>query len=100
MALLNGLNHHPYKDNPEVALWTTIRNPKSSLTLETSGADKLLKKYAQRAGIKKRVYCHLLRHSRLTSLAKQFSESELKVIAGWSGDSQQPKTYIHLMEAT
>ncbi len=94
--LTTWLNNHPYKNNPECSLWTTIRNPKSSLSLETSGADTLLKKYAVRAGIKKRIYCHLLRHSRLTSLAKQFSESELKIIAGWTGDSKQARTYIHL----
>ncbi|MCK5504984.1 MAG: integrase, partial [Thermodesulfovibrionia bacterium] len=45
---------------------------------------------------KKNVHPHLLRHSRLTHLAQDHTESELKIIAGWKGNSAMPEVYVHL----
>ena len=55
-----------------------------------------LKKYAKLAGIKKNVHPYLLRHSRLTFLAKYLTESQLCAYAGWVQGSSQAKTYVHL----
>ena len=56
----------------------------------------LLKKSAKKAGIKKNVYCHLLRHSQATRLANTMTEQQLKKQFGWAGSSSQTKTYVHL----
>lgn len=57
---------------------------------------KMLRVTARKAGIKRRVYCHLFRHTALTNLAKTLSEQQLKVAAGWDEGSQQAATYVHL----
>lgn len=93
--LLEWMNHHPDRDNPEAPLWTSLGRGYGKL-LGREGVNQMLYKLAERAKVKKRVHAHMLRHSRLTELAKTFTESELKIIAGWSGDSRMPKTYIHL----
>jgi hypothetical protein len=57
---------------------------------------RVLDRAKRKAGIKKRIYPHLFRHSRATHLAQDFTEQELKVIFGWSGGSRMPATYVHL----
>ncbi len=56
----------------------------------------MLKKMAKRAGIKKNVHPHLFRHSRATSLANLLTEQQLKSYMGWTKDSVQASTYVHL----
>ena len=56
----------------------------------------LLKKEAKKAGIKKKVYCHLLRHSQATGLANTMTEQQLKKQMGWAGSSNMAQTYVHL----
>lgn len=97
--LRNWLNVHPAKDNPESPLWiNTVTYTKRALA--QSGLRLLIKSVAKRAGIKKTVYPHLFRHSRLTELARLgLNEVALRIFAGWSGDSTMPKVYIHLSGA-
>jgi len=46
----------------------------------------------------KKLYPHLLRHSRLTELAnnKMLNEAQIRKFAGWSPGSAMPKIYFHL----
>lgn len=90
------LNNHPLKgdNNP---LFNDRRFQLQALGQD--GVQKVLNKLTKRAGITKRVHPHLLRHSRLTQLAKDFTESELKIIAGWTGDSRMAGVYVHLSGA-
>ncbi|MFH0817740.1 MAG: tyrosine-type recombinase/integrase [Candidatus Micrarchaeota archaeon] len=88
------LSEHPMKSNPESYLFFG-KNPEKGIS-DRQVIAKVLKKAAKRAGIKKRVHCHLFRHSRATVLAKSFTEAELKQIFGWTGGSTQPATYVHL----
>lgn len=90
---------HPDRDNPEAPLWVNIKTYKNK-TLSGAALKIKIKVLGERAGIKKNVYPHLFRHSRLTEMAKQgFNEAELRIFAGWSGDSTMPKVYIHLSGA-
>jgi len=57
---------------------------------------QVLKEASKKAGIKKRVYPHLLRHTRATHLARFLTEPELRVYFGWSKDSKMPSVYVHL----
>jgi len=91
------LNYHNDRENPEAPLFINISNKDYGKRLDVRGVWFLLKDLAKLAGIKKRVYPHLLRHTRLTELAKLgFTEAELRVFAGWSGGSKTPEIYIHL----
>ena len=69
-SLQEWLNHHPQGDDKNDKLFP-IWEP----DLFT-----LVKRVAKDAGIKRRVWVHLFRHSRLTHLAKHLTESELKVL--------------------
>jgi len=58
--------------------------------------NKIIKKMARRAGITKRVYPMLFRHTRATHLAKHLTDRELCFFFGWSKDSKMPYKYVHL----
>ncbi len=68
----------------------------SSKYLEQDGLSMMLKKVAKRAGIGKRIYAHLFRHSRASYYANRMTEQQLKVFFGWTGDSKMASTYVHL----
>ncbi len=89
------INQHPIADNPNAPLFLNQHRSKDN-ALSTTALTDILKKYAKRALIQKKVYPHLLRHSRLTELGKELTEQELKVYAGWVGDSSMVKVYVHL----
>lgn len=57
---------------------------------------RLLLEAREKAGIKKDVRPHLLRHARLTELAKVLPEQKLKKWAGWTQGSNMASIYIHL----
>lgn len=88
------INKHPLKDNRDAPLWPNMNDPKTPLDYNASRA--MLMRISKRAGIPRKMHAHLLRHCRLTQLAKDFSESELKVMAGWAGDSRMAGVYVHL----
>lgn len=82
---------------PNDYIWTTI----GTWTNRSSKADygairKVLKTAGQKAGIKKRIYPHLFRHSRATYYANKLTEQQLKGYMGWAADSAQASTYVHL----
>lgn len=51
---------------------------------------------ARNAGIEKRAYHHLLRHSRATNISGYMPESRLNEYLGWVQGSDMPRFYIHL----
>lgn len=68
-----------------------LHKPYSSRAVE-----KWLKEYATKAGIKKRVYPHLLRHHKITAMAGSgMTESQIMVQSGHS-DRRSLDTYTHL----
>jgi len=88
------LNHHPLRNEPDAHLFVMPKN--SAAITGHSTFLRVLDRAERKAGIKKRIYPHLFRHSRATHLAQDFTEQELKVIFGWSGGSRMPATYVHL----
>ncbi len=88
------LNHHLLRGEPDAHLFVMLKN---SMPMRSHSTFlRVLDRAKRKAGIKKRVYPHLFRHSRATHLAQDFTEQELKVIFGWSGGSRMPATYVHL----
>jgi len=96
VPLLNlWLNCHKDSKNQDSFLWVSLYDPKLSY-LTPSAVRSFIRKAVARAGIKKRVYPHLFRHTRATHLASQITESLLKKHMGWTQSSNMPATYVHL----
>ncbi|MDG6927134.1 MAG: tyrosine-type recombinase/integrase [Nitrososphaerota archaeon] len=96
--LARWVDEHPMKGNPQAPLWISLasnyRDRLKPVSYERTVL--MLKRVAQKAGIQKRIYPHLFRHSAATRDAKYLTESELKVKFGWTGGSEMPGTYVHL----
>jgi integrase/recombinase XerD len=86
------INNHPYNENPESFIWVSTFGKLLSYTRIIS----ILKQSAKKAGIKKRVYAHLFRHSRATHLASIMTEANMKQYFGWGQDSKMCGIYIHM----
>ena len=86
------INDHPYNENPDSYLWYSQKNQ----LLSYSRISFILKKASKKAGINKRVYLHLLRHSRATLMASIMSESAMKQYFGWGQDSKMAAIYVHM----
>lgn len=90
------LDCHPSRDDPEAPVWVSIGVKERGNVLSYSGAKEVLKDTALKAGIKKRIYPHLFRHSRATHLANYLTEAQMKEMFGWVQDSSMAATYVHL----
>jgi site-specific recombinase XerD len=78
-------------------LWQTIGTWEyTGKTVRSDGIRQMLKRLARKAGINKRIYPHLFRHSRASIYANKLTEQQLKVYFGWTGDSKMAATYVHL----
>ncbi|HIH44221.1 MAG TPA: tyrosine-type recombinase/integrase [Candidatus Methanoperedenaceae archaeon] len=92
------------KNNPDAPLFVTERryDHKEGKVLGVRRLDhntvqNLLKKLGRLAGMNKSIHPHALRHARLTYFVKQgFMESELRILAGWTKESNMAATYVHL----
>jgi integrase len=83
---------NPRPDAPLFSAWGGAR-------LGIDGAEKIVKDSAKRAGIVKRVYCHLLRHSRATHLLRiGVPEMQVKKLLGWKSNSILLSRYAHLVD--
>lgn len=90
------LDVHPLRNNPEAPLWVAIGKKGHNELLMYNGLRDVVKKTAKQAGIEKRVYNHLYRHTRATDLAHHLTSSQLNSHLGWVQGSNQAQTYIHL----
>jgi len=93
--LLEWLKQHPDKDNPEAPLWPSLSSQTYGKALSYLGFIKIVRTIARRAGLNKKVWPYLFRHSRLTFLADKLTESKLEQFAGWTLGSKMTRTYVH-----
>lgn len=94
--LTQWLNVHPNRGGDKPLL---VHERNTEKPLEEKGIYLVVKKLAKKADIKKRVHPHLYRHTRSTHLAKDFTDSELKIMQGWTPGSRMTETYVHLSGA-
>lgn len=94
--LASWLNIHPLRNNPEAPVWVTLNRKGKYKQLTYGTVRAMLKDCAKRAGINKRVWLYLIRHSRITPASKVLSYSLLCSTAGWKQGSRMPSVYIHL----
>jgi integrase len=85
------LNVHPQRNNVEAPLWLTKTDNMGYMNFY-----RMLRVLKKRTGIKKNVRPHLLRHARLTELAKHLTDAQLKTYAGWTPSSRMTGVYVHL----
>ncbi len=90
------IENHPLKRNPEAPLWITIGTNSRYKVWNYGTAKEVIKKIARKAGIGKRVYPHLFRHSRATHLANHLTEAQIKQYFGWVQGSDMASVYVHL----
>jgi site-specific recombinase XerD len=102
--LAQWLNQHPNNTNKEAYVWCSLLNDKNNNKIKGEplsyrGLSKILKRAVIKAKITgKRIYPHLLRHSRVTNLLKdkQLNEQQAKIYFGWSPSSTMLSQYSHL----
>ncbi len=88
------LRAHPRPGDPDAPLWTTLRG--EPRPLRPKAFREHLRYLAGKAGLKRPIHPHMLRHTRFTQLARLLTEQELKVVAGWSRSSRMAAVYVHL----
>ncbi len=84
------------KPDPNAFVFVNIGAPGYGEPMEYRALSKVIKKAAKRAGIDKRVYPHILRHSRATVLANYLTEAQMNEFFGWVQGSDMPRVYVHL----
>jgi integrase len=82
--------------DPSEYVFVNIGHPSYGEPMEYRMLAKIIKQAAIRAGIKKRIYTHILRHSRATVLASWMKEAQLCNFFGWIQGSKMAKIYVHM----
>jgi integrase/recombinase XerD len=95
-ALASWLSSHPLRNNPNAPLWVGIGTVARYEPLDYEGVRTLLRRLVRRTGLNKRVYSHLMRHTRATELANVLTEAQMKEHFGWARGSDMPSVYVHL----
>jgi integrase len=93
------LNAHPLKNNPNAPLWIMLGDRNKNERMRYGAFRALVLRLKDKAKIKKRIYPHLFRHTRVTHLLinKQINESQAKVYFGWVPSSNMLSEYSHLV---
>jgi len=81
--LVNWMKIHPFREDPNAPLWISLGTRNRDDTLKGKIVNALLKDLAKKAGIEKRIYPHLFRHSRAFHLSKYLTEAQMKELFGW-----------------
>jgi integrase len=90
------ISQHPLNKDPDSFIWISL-NPVNYLgIISPQRLGHIVKRAARKAGIQKRVWTYLLRHSAATDDAKQMSHAVLCAKFGWSAGSAMPGVYVHL----
>lgn len=87
------LECHPGADDPEAPLWSAMYRSRG---ISRDYFRIRLKRWAAKAGIKKRVWPYLLRHTAITRDDYRLSDAEAKVYYGWASSSNMRGFYSHL----
>jgi len=95
-VLSTWLQDHPDKDNPKAPLWPARLGRYQAVPCSYPSILIMLHRVRKAAGIRKRVYPHLFRHSRATALANKLTEAQMKEFFGWTQGSDMAATYVHL----
>ena len=90
------LDNHPNRNDLNAPLFCNISEGIRGRTMTYDDVRKALKSSLKRAGITKRIYPHLFRHTRASILASRVAEAPLEAQMGWVPGTKQMATYVHL----
>ncbi len=94
--LANWLDCHPFKDNPDAAVWINVGAVHPREPSKYAALAKVIRDAFKAAGIRKRCNPHIFRHSRASILANHLTEFQMNHYFGWTQGSDMPSTYIHM----
>ncbi|MGI0091904.1 MAG: tyrosine-type recombinase/integrase [Nitrososphaerales archaeon] len=90
------IEEHPQRKQDQAWVWASLAHSFLGCQLEYHSISTILKETAKGAGLQKRVYPHLFRHSAATRDAHFLNEAELRIKYGWQRNSTAPSIYVHL----
>jgi integrase len=93
--LLEWLEEHPHRDDPSAPLWCSLDHSHEGKRLSYTHFRLIIKRLAQKAGIKKSIWPYLYRHTSLTAMAKVFTECRHEQLAGGTYGSKMAWRYVH-----
>jgi len=96
--LAEWLNDHPLKEDPDAPLWIKMTGKDRLKPINYDDIRRQLKRIAERAGVGKRIYPHLFRHTKATRLLSRMSETLTSKYLGWVLGSKMVKVYAHLAD--
>ncbi len=88
------LDSYSERDNPNAPLWPDFEKPSEPLSY--AGLRQMLKRVAAKAGIQKRIYPYIFRHTEATNDSVELTEPIMRKIYGWTKTSKTPSRYEHL----
>ncbi|MEM1558202.1 MAG: site-specific integrase [Candidatus Bathyarchaeia archaeon] len=94
--LMYWIQNHPLKNKSDAPLWVNMGTVNRYKAMSYPALAKVLKVAAERAGLRKKIHPHKLRHSRATFLASKLTEAQMNQIFGWKQGSEMPSIYVHL----
>lgn len=89
-------NDHPFSNDPDALVFCGLSDSIRGRQLTYDDIYSIIRRTTKRAGIKRRIYPHLFRHTRATLLASKVTEAPLESQMGWIHGSRQTRTYVHL----
>ena len=92
------LNVHPMKMRNDWPLWVMTTKRYYGRQLSYQMANIKLKTLAKKAGVQKKLFLNLFRHSEVTNTSKFMPEALLKKRHGWSPQSKVPANYQHMVQ--
>jgi len=100
------VDNHPYTGQPDAALFCALdkavlkrHDVEPAQPMDDSAFRRILNNRAEKAGIEKNVYPHLLRHCAITRMVLEGLQSQtIKNIVGWSAESSEFSTYVTLAD--
>lgn len=100
------VDNHPYKGQPDAAVFCATdqsvlsrHDVEPAQPMDDSAFRRILNTRAEKAGLDKKIYPHLLRHCAITRMVLEgLSEQQIKNIVGWAPDSSQFATYVTLAD--
>jgi integrase len=95
-SLASWLSVHPMRNDPNAPLWIGVGTVGRYKPFTYEGARALLRRLAKKTSMSKRLYTHLMRHTRATELANILTEAQMKEHLGWVQGSDMPSVYVHL----
>jgi integrase len=92
------INIHPLRSDPDASFLISFSRRNNLKPMQPRSLNSLLENLAEKAGIKRNIYPHLFRHTRvwICKKMKGWNEDQMRLFFGWVQGSKMPSYYGHL----